>query len=279
VRQRLPGVVAGMRFGRRAAVVALALLVGCAGSDKARKRTVADVPAAVRQIRTVGVLALDVRIYELPAIGTDDLRTDWSQEAAVVLVEAGAAELRRRGFEARVIGPVEETAEELDEVRRLLRAVTATLIPTRQHGVAAPPSGPLPVRAPAARPQVPIQSVGDLSRLTAFYGVDAFALIAARGEVSSGLRAAGQAMLIPLAAVFTFAGGPGFFIGSWGTDQVDVAIVDRRGDLLWLARYASQSTNLRDANDAARSAGATLDVGAPVPPGPAGQAPGQAVGP
>jgi hypothetical protein len=218
---------------------------------------VADVPAAVRDVKVVGILPPEVQVVELTATGPDVLREDWSREAGGLLVRAAGAALEARGFRVRVIELPPEAdgaaRAEIDEARRLFRWVAADLNWLRRG------RDPLPSRTPSRGVEASAApySVGDLSELARSCGVDAFVLVDARGEVSSAGRTAREVALMVLVNPFAIMAQQ-VYPGSWGWDRLDAAVVDRSGDLLWYGHYASQSTNLTDPADVARATEASL---------------------
>lgn len=172
-----------------------ATLIGCARAPKVAP----DYPERALSIRRVGILAPDLYFYDVSMGGIREKRDDWSEQANKNVVEGLSQELKRRGFEVKVIGregPARETAEELTSL------FTAIFSSYRAH--ANPESQAVfPHKAAALD-----YSLGPLDDLLDAHHVDALFLVDGYGQMRTLLMAGGSSV--------------------W------MALTDRNGKVLWL---------------------------------------------
>ena len=201
-------------------LILIVLLVACTTTTESRLRARSDLARRLPEIRTAGLVSLDVKEYEVSAGGVTELKDAWSTAARANVQGALITGFRSRQIELRPIVPGPDTAEDVNDLRLLSEAINASMI------------------------NYPLQtfdySVGSVGPLLDRYGVDALVFAWARGRLVTGGRKF-------LSALF----------GSGETDagQVGVLMVDRSGNILWFnsrglrgdradLRYADSTTSL-----------------------------------
>jgi hypothetical protein len=211
-------------------LVVLYVLLPVAGraSEVRQDRVHPDVLARVSELRTVGIVVPEVKVYELTASNEPVFRLDWSEQGKEAVTRSLEAALRARGLEPKRLQPTTaQDQEQLREVRLLYQAVVAAVVQATFVN-----------RFPAKVNRFEY-SVGPVGALLERQQVDAVVFASGSGAVSSGGRKAVQT----LSAIF--AG-----VSSSGVDRLMVGVIDRRGDLLFFGTLASTDHDLRDSGSA-----------------------------
>ncbi len=196
-----------------------------AAPPEARKHPEFDARWAA--IRTVGVVAPDLKIVQLTAGDTPVFRPDWTEQGKEAVTLALEAALREHGVEPVRFAPsTDEEKAELVEVQALYEEVVSGVIQATYLNQ---------FPGKVARFEY---GLGDLSRLLERQHLDALVFTYGTGAVSSGGRKALQVL--------------GAVLGRYsvGVDRLFVGVVDRRGDLLWFAVRADTGSDLRDTSSA-----------------------------
>ncbi len=178
--------------------IALGLLAACTETTASAARVRADAAARLPKIRSAALLSLDVKEYLVSAGGVAEFKEDWSAAAREAIGSALVAEFKARNIELRRVEVAPETAEEVDDLRALSQAVTASV----------------------GFPGAPFEySLGPVAPLLDRYGVDALVFVVGRGRLTTY----GRRFLA------------GFSTGASEVDATQVAliIVDRSGDVVW----------------------------------------------
>ncbi len=176
-------------------------------------------------VRTVGLVAPTVKVYELTAGGQTVLKDEWSTQGRKAVTESLQRALAQKGWTVKLVEPSGPVKDELEEMRLLYGDV-----------------GPSIVRATYVYPVFPEKyknfdySVGPVKRIVEQAGVDLLILAYGYDEISSG----GRSVVNALNAVFG--------TGSTGGDSfLNVALIDRNGKVLWFdVEMARGSFDLRD---------------------------------
>ena len=196
------------------------LLAACTTTTESGLRARSDLAKRLPEIRTAGLVSLDVKEYEVSAGGVTDLKDAWSTAARANVQSALITGFSSRQIELRPIDPGPDTAEEVNDLRLLSEAINASMI------------------------KYPLKtfdySLGSVGPLLDRYGVDALVFAWARGRLMTG----GRKFLSGL-----------FGSGEADVGQVGVIMVDRSGNVLWFnsrglrgdradLRYADSATSL-----------------------------------
>lgn len=193
--------------------------------------------------KKVVVLPIDITVVEVTAGGVEEKVPDWSKEASQSVFKAVSAAIARQPGMKEIAPPQFSgaSAANFDEHLALYKLVvnTAARIPWQhkaRHFDYAIGSG--------------LRAVAEQT------GADAAIMVYGRDYASTtGRKARAVVGNIPIVNIFT---GPAPQLGH---SFIRVGVVDlRTGDLLWInSQYREGSTNLRDANDAAKMVEAVFD--------------------
>jgi hypothetical protein len=198
--------------------IALSLSAACTTTTTAplSVRARADASSRLTAIRTAVLVPMDVKEYEVSAGGVPEFKEEWSTAARQALEDALIGQLKSRRIELRRIEPDAETAEEIQDLRKLAEAVNASL---RFRGNAFD------------------FSLGTVAPVLDRYGADALVFVWARGRMMSG----GRKFMAVL------SGG-----GANDTGLVTITLVDRTGDVVWCDSRGRVGSNadLRQADSA-----------------------------
>lgn len=216
------------RLLRRALAIVLAVGIPVAGGAEESFRLHPEFQARLAGVKTVGVVAPVLKLYELTAGNNRVYKPDWSDQAATNVARGLESAFRARGLEVKPVAPGTGGAGELREVRLLFETVVGAVIQATYAN-----------QFPAKMARFEY-SLGDLQALLSAEGVDVLVFAYGFGNISSGGRTALQV----LGAVL----GGGYSVG---VDRLFIALVDRSGAVLWFDTEASTSGNLRDAGSAA----------------------------
>jgi hypothetical protein len=214
---------------RHAVPLALVLLQPAAALalDQGLHRNHTDLAARLSGLRTIGIVAPEMKIYELTASNEPVFRPDWTEQGREAVTAGLEAVLRGRGLESRRFEPATpEAKKELQEVQLLFQTVVGAVLQAIAN------------QFPATLARFEY-SLGDLGPLLEAQGLDAIVFTLGHGAASSGGRKALQVVSALVAGV-----------SSSGVDRLLVGVVDRRGDLLWFGTLASSSSDLRDRHSA-----------------------------
>ncbi|MBI5068189.1 MAG: hypothetical protein HZB56_08100 [Deltaproteobacteria bacterium] len=192
--------------------------------------------ARMAAVRTVGIVAPDIKLYELSASNDRVFQPEWSTAARGLVLASAEAAVKRRGLEPIRFEAPDGRQVELREVTLLEQAVATAILQATYFA-----------RFPAKVASFEY-GLGDLNWLLGPQGPDALLFVQGHGHVSSGGRKAVQT----LGAVL----GGGM---SRGIDRLFMALVDRTGELLWFDWSASSSYDLRDPESADAFVRALLD--------------------
>lgn len=178
--------------------IALGFLAACTETTASAARGRPDVAARLPNIRSAALLSLDVKEYLVSAGGVPEFKEDWSAAARHAIENALVAEFKARNIELRRVEVAPETAEEVDDLRALSQAVTAS------------------VGFPGASFEY---SLGPVAPLLDRYGVDALVFVVGRGRLSTY----GHKFLKGLATGMSEV----------DATQVAMTVVDRSGEVVW----------------------------------------------
>lgn len=216
---------------RLIAVLALSLLAaGCFHSKPQLSRP--DYLAALKKVRTVGLVRPYVKVYELDAGGTDTLKDEWSELGKKNVAAGLTRAFADKGMKSKLVEPAPDTRDEIEEVRLLYEAVVSGIFDSQRFYF-------------ESKRDAFDYTVGPVGRLLDRYGVDALVLSYGRDEISTG----GRKALAVVSALFTNVRS--------GYTVVSIAVVDRQGRILWFnVRGGEGSFDLRDPE----SAGKVVDL-------------------
>jgi len=211
---------------RLIAALALSLLAaGCFHAKPYLARP--DYQAALKKVRTVGLVRPYVKVYELDAGGTDTLKDEWSELGKKNVAAGLTRAFGAKGMKAKLVEPAPDTRDEIEEVRLLYEAVVSGIFDSQRFYF-------------ESKRDAFDYTVGPVGRLLDRYGVDALVLSFGRDEISTG----GRKALAAVSALFTHVRS-GYTVAS-------IAIVDRQGRILWFnVRGGEGSFDLRDPESAA----------------------------
>lgn len=199
-----------------------------------------DVASRMKEVKRVGVLFLDMKIYELTAGGIRELREDWSAAGREHFSTALTAELKRRSLEPSVLSPEEQGTEDIEDIHALYKAVReAILTHTYDHTLGR-------YLFPEKMERFDY-SLGSVEPVLTGLGVDALLLVSAMDEISTAGR---KALMVV-----------GAFTGTQlraGITWANMALVDKSGSILWFNPNPGGSYNLREAEDASKLVGRLL---------------------
>jgi hypothetical protein len=204
-------------------LILVGFLSACTTTTESGLRARSDLAQRLPEIRTAGLVSLDVKEYEVSAGGVTDLKDAWSTAARANVQRALITGFRSRQIELQPIDPGPDTAEEVNDLRLLSEAINASMsnYPLKTFDY----------------------SLGSVGPLLDRYGVDALVFAWARGRLMTG--------------------GRKFLSGLFGSGEADVGLVgvimvDRSGNILWFnsrglrgnradLRYADSATSLLQA--------------------------------
>jgi hypothetical protein len=209
--------------GRAALVAAAALaLSGCFHYDDPARRALEK---AMRTVRTVGLVAPTVKVFELDAGGMRVPREAWSEQVRKNVTDAIGVALTEKGLVVKPIEPTARTRDELDDLRLLYEAVGQAELDARRFYFVNKWKDGFEY------------SVGPVQALFAKQGIDALLLSYGSDEISTG----GRVAKATLAAII------GVHVAS-GVSFVNLALVDRTGRVVFFRVHASEGgADLRDA--------------------------------
>jgi len=203
-----------------------------------------DFPQRMRNVRTIGILKPDVKIFEITSGGVKELRPEWCDEACGLVKGAVAAEFRRFGYELKEIDPAADSEEEVREMLALHEAVVAGILPHAYDG---------PGLFPAKKTNFDYP-VGPIDNILRPAGADALLVVRGVDEISTSGRKAMQTLGILAGAAVGIITTP-----NMGKTFLFLSLIDRSGDLLWFnVQGGAGGYNLREPDSVAKLVAGSL---------------------
>ncbi|HVN97536.1 MAG TPA: hypothetical protein VMT62_13995 [Syntrophorhabdaceae bacterium] len=190
----------------------------------------------MKATKTLGILFIDMKVYELTAGGMHELKEDWTGSARHNFSTSLQTELKDRLIEAKVLDG-ENPSEEMDDVQVLYKAVRSAIL-THTYGSA------LNWDFFPEKLDHFDYSLGPIEGLLARLNVDGLILVTAGDEVSTGGRKT-------LMVVGAFTG----VHPRSGMTWADAALVDGSGSILWFSANPGKAYDLREPDDVFRLVG------------------------
>jgi hypothetical protein len=210
------------------AVLALAV-AGCAPTLPSNR---ADLDIRVKKLRNIALLPPETKIFELSAGGVREQRDDWSASGQKNLEKAIIDNLKGKVVDVKILKVTNDLETEIDEVKTLYRVVMDSIYSHAYYW-----QGQNPNFFPDRLKNFDY-SVGSVDKLLKKQNADGLILVEASDEISS----AGRKALRVVQAINPFG-----VAGRSGNTIVKVAVVDRKGDILWDSFYfQSGGYDLRD---------------------------------
>lgn len=224
-----------MPFIRRAyiAICFIIVVVSVIGCAPTSYRTHPELDTRIKSIKTIGIVPADIRIYELSAGDTEELRDDWSDQGRENIMRAALAGLKKHNVQTKSITIRKEFENEMEDVQDLYWAVSASILyyTYSEQGI------------PEKRKNF-IYSVGPIKKLLDAHGVDAVLLVSGYDEISTG----GRKALRALSMVTSIITGVTKRSGMTG---MSAALIDKSGSVLWYNIDVEEGGyDLRDADSA-----------------------------
>jgi hypothetical protein len=171
----------------------------------------------------------DVKIYELSAGGLAEQRDDWCELGRKNLLDAISQACKGKGLEVKEISGEDALEEELDDIRALYRAVSASI---RLH-----------TYGPFAFPDKLKNfdySVGPVDEILKRHGADYLLFVFGQDSVSTSGRKALAVAQALLAGVHA----------GWGLTHFTAGVADPSGNIVWYNGFLSEGAyDLRNAAD------------------------------
>ncbi len=224
-------------------VSVLCLLFVAFGCAPLTKTAHPEFETRAKDIKTIGLLSPDIKIYQFTAGGIRELKDDWCVKGKENVQRAVIECLREKPSEVRPITMDKEMEEEMEDIYALYRAVSASII--------------LHTRGENKFPEKQKNfdySIGSVENILKRYGGDALIFVTGFDEISSAGRQALKAIGI-IAGVAAAAAGVGgaVIIPRSGITIVSVALVDPSGTVLWYNIKGSEGGyDLRDPESATK---------------------------
>ncbi|MGE5188952.1 MAG: hypothetical protein ACM3NF_02725 [Gemmatimonadota bacterium] len=199
-------------------LLACAMLVALACTESgAAPRARPDLASRLASIRTVGLIAPEIRIYEFSAGGVREQRDEWSAAGKENVVQGILGAFREKDFAVKPIAVDEGRKEEIEDIKALYRAVVRSILVHSQGPNAFPPEY-----------RRFDYTLGNIDTFVDAFGVDALLFAYGVDEVSTG----GRKTLAVLGLIGGVVLRPGFSV-------LGVGLVDRSGEILWYNSDAS----------------------------------------
>jgi hypothetical protein len=208
----------------------VASVIGCA---PASYRAHPELDTRMRSIKTIGIVPADIRIYELSAGDTEELRDDWSDQGRENVIKAALTGLKNHNVQTKSLVIRKEYENEMEDVQDLYWAVSACILyyTYGDQGI------------PDKRKNF-VYSVGPMKKFLDANGVDAVLLVSGYDEISTG----GRKALRALSMVTSMITGVTKRSGMTG---MSAALVDKSGSVLWYNIDVEEGGyDLRDADSA-----------------------------
>lgn len=200
------------------ALFCLHLLVS--GCVPALQNNNAELERRARNIKSVKMLSPEIKIYELSAGDVSELRDDWSVQGRSNAEKAISEALKDKGVKVSMLRPDSQTEGECEDVMALYRAVIDSVY---THTLVGNPNL-FPDKVKDFD-----YTVGPLDKVLRQKS-DGLLIVFGSDEISS----AGRKALRVVQAINPFAPPQ-----QSGVTYVQVALVDRSGDLLWWRSFAN----------------------------------------
>lgn len=215
-------------------------LVPAAGfaAEQEAFRTPPDFRQRIQNVKTIGILIPEMKIFEITSGGVKELRPEWCDEAFGHVKSAFTAEFQRFGYELKDVDPGADSEKEVQEMLSLHEAVVASILPHAYDG---------PGLFPAKKTNFDY-TVGPIDNIVGLAGVDALLVVRGVDEVSSSGRKAMQTFGILAGLAVGIVATP-----NMGKTLLFVSLIDRSGDLLWFnINGGAGGYNLREPESAAK---------------------------
>jgi hypothetical protein len=170
-----------------------------------------------KNIKTLGLLSPDIKIYEFTAGGMRELRDDWCAVGKENVQRALIGCFREKPFEIKPIVVDKEMEEEMEDIYALYRAVVRS-INFYTYGQ---------FKFPQKMKNFDY-SVGPIDKVLQKHGADGLIFVYGFDEISTGARKALQTTAVIVGAI---AGV--YVVPRSGITVVNVALVDPSGAILW----------------------------------------------
>ena len=215
-------------------IVLVALAAVASGCAIPAYRIHPDFEPRMKNVRTVGLAAPDVKIYALTAGGVREQRNDWSEQGRKAITQAVVAYFKDEGVPVKVL-PLKETAPEMDDLQALYRAVSDSVL---DHTYSDTQRFPDKV----SRFEY---SVGSTRSILDGSGAHALVIVRAFDEISTGGRKALKVLTSPLSLLTGVTPRSGY-------TALSIALVDASGAVLWYTIDANEGGyDLRNPDSAA----------------------------
>ncbi len=207
------GRVLGMLFA-----VLVVMTAGCATMQSNR----AELDARVKKMHNIVMLSPDTKICELSAGGVKEQRDDWCAVGQKNLEKAIIENLNGKAVNVKLLKVTADLENEVDDVKTLYRTVMDSAYTHAYNW-----DGQNPNFFPERWKNFDY-SVGSLEKLLKKQKADGLLLVHAQDEISS----TGRKALRVVQALNPFATAQ-----QAGTTEVNIALADRKGDILWNALF------------------------------------------
>jgi hypothetical protein len=118
-----------LRQGLVLVVMYVLLPVAGRASEVRQDRVHPDIQSRLSELRTVGIVIPEVKVYEITASNQPVFRPDWSEKGTEAVTRSLEAALRARGLEPKRLQPTAtQDQDQLREVRLLYQAVVAAVV-------------------------------------------------------------------------------------------------------------------------------------------------------
>ncbi len=222
----MKGTIAGMLLA-----VLVLLLAGCAPALQSNR---AELEARAKMLHNIVMLPPDTRIYELTAGGMREQHDEWSALGRENLEKAIIEKLSGQAVSVKILKVAPDLENEVEEVKTLYGEVMENAY-THAAFCRGQNANFFPDRLKNFD-----YSVGSLEKLLKRQRADGMLLVHAEDEIST----TGRKVLRVVQALNPFGTA-----GRYGATIVNIALADRKGDILWHNYYYdSGGSDLRDAN-------------------------------
>ncbi|MGE5892613.1 MAG: hypothetical protein ACM34I_01000 [bacterium] len=196
------------------AVLSLALMApGC--MPRASYRAHPSLDASLKTVKTVGLIAPDIKIYELSAGDVEELRDDWCKQGRDNVTKAVIDEFRSKKIAIKTKALDKDSAQDLPDIQALYRAVSYSIL-SYTYG---------DFKFPEKYKNFDY-SIGPIRKITDAYGVDALIFVYGYDEISSGGRKALRALSMVTGVITGYQRRAGL-------TAMSMALVDKSGSILW----------------------------------------------
>lgn len=210
-------------------VLLFAMATGCAPALQSNR---AELDARAHKIRNVLMLPPDTKICELSAGGVREQRDDWCATGRKNVEKAIIENLSRWNINVKVLQVSADLQNEVDDIKALYEAVKDSMYTHAYYW-----KGQNPNFFPDRLKNFDY-TVGSLEKLLKKQKAEGLLLVQAEDEISSS----GRKALRVVQALNPFGTAQ-----RSGTTEIEIALTDRKGDILWnYYVYDSGGYDLRD---------------------------------